>query len=118
MPRRTQADVVLRQGGRCADCGTRLVLGSLVFDHRPPLAVREEGDDPNDPNRIAAICSRCDDLKTPKDLKEIAKTKRLAFAHQDFVQRTGEKIPGRPAVSRRQREHLQRSLGARLDPED
>lgn len=115
IPRRTQAEIILRQQGRCADCGTRLVVGSLVFDHRPPLGLREERDDPNDPDRIAAICSRCDDVKTPKDLKEIAKTKRLALAHQDFINRTREKVPGRRAVSRRQREQLNRSLGTRLE---
>lgn len=61
------------------------------------------------------------DLRRPKnskDLQEIAKTKRLAFAHQDFVERTREKVPGRRAVSRSQREQLQRSLGVRLDLEE
>ena len=41
IPRRTKAEILLRQQGRCADCGTRLDMERLVFDHRPPLALRE-----------------------------------------------------------------------------
>src|SRR3954449_11864213 len=85
---RLRAEIMLRQEGRCADCGTRLILGSFVIDHRPPLALREKCEDPNDPDLLAAICSTCHRQKTPKDLKEIARTKRLATAHQDFLART------------------------------
>src|SRR3954454_20533671 len=72
IPRRLRAEIMLRQDGRCADCGTRLIMGFFVFDHRPPLALREQADDPNDPERLAAICWICDQQKTSKDLKEIA----------------------------------------------
>jgi hypothetical protein len=61
---------MLRQEGRCADCGTRLILGFFVFDHRPPLALRDHDDEPNDPARLAAICWTCDEQKTPRDMKE------------------------------------------------
>lgn len=60
VPGRLRAEIMLRQDGRCADCGTRLILGFFVFDHRPPLALREAGDDANDPDRLAAICWHCD----------------------------------------------------------
>jgi 5-methylcytosine-specific restriction endonuclease McrA len=116
VPRRLRADIVLRQEGRCADCGTRLIIGFFVFDHRPPLALREAGADPNDPDGLAAICTRCDETKTPKDLKEIARTKRLAVAHQDFIERKREKVPGRRAPSQREWEALERSLGRSLAP--
>src|SRR3954464_15091893 len=66
------AGSALRPDGRCADCRTRLILCFFVFDHRPPLALRAEEEDANDPDRLAAICWTCDQQKTPKDLKEIA----------------------------------------------
>ena len=110
VPRRLRAEIMLRQEGRCADCGTRLIIGFFVFDHRPPLALREEADDANDPERLAAICWTCDQQKTPKDLKEIAKTKRLAEKHQDFIARQGDKVPGRPVPSRKQRLALARAM--------
>src|SRR5215207_249688 len=103
IPRRVRAEIMLRQEGRCADCGTRLIIGFFVFDHRPPLALRDERADVNDPNRLAAICWTCNDQKTPKDLKAIAKAKRLAEAHQDFLERQQEKVPGRPVPSLKER---------------
>ena len=82
LPRRSRPRL-LRQDGRCADCGTRLIMGFFVFDHRPPLALRAEDADANDPERLAAICWTCDQQKTPRDLKEIARSKRIARKHQD-----------------------------------
>src|SRR5215207_6524861 len=49
LPRRLKAEIILRQNGCCADCGTRLIMGFFTFDHRPPLALRDEEADPNDP---------------------------------------------------------------------
>ena len=87
LPTRLKAEIMLRQDGRCADCGTRLILGFFVFDHRPPLALRDPTSDANDANRLAAICWTCNEQKTPKDLKAIDRTKRLATAHHDFLER-------------------------------
>lgn len=115
LPQRLRATIMLRQHGRCADCGTRLILGFFVFDHRPPLALRDESADANDPDRLAAICWTCDQQKTPRDLKEIARAKRLALEHQDFLQRRRDKVPGRRAPSRRQWLKLEQSLGPPLD---
>ena len=111
IPGRLRAQIMLHQDGRCVDCGTRLIIGFFVFDHRPPLALREQGDDVNDPERLAAICWTCNERKTPKDLKEIAKTKRLAEKHQDFIERQRDKVPGRPAPSPNQRLALERAMG-------
>jgi hypothetical protein len=111
IPGRLRAKILLRQEGRCADCGTRLILGFFVFDHRPPLALREQDADANDPERLAAICWTCDQLKTSRDLKEIARTKRLAEAHQDYLERQRDKVPGRRVPSRQQWRKLQESLG-------
>jgi len=101
---------MLRQEGRCADCRTRLIIGFFVFDHRPPLALRDEADDPNDPDRLAVICWTCDERKTPRDIKEIARTKRLAEKHQDFLERQRDKVPGRRLASRIQQERLNDEL--------
>jgi 5-methylcytosine-specific restriction endonuclease McrA len=93
---------MLRQEGRCADCGTQLIIGFFVFDHRPPLALREPHEDVNDPDRLAAICWRCNEQKTPTDLKEIARARRLERDHVDFRARQREKLPGRRLPSPRQ----------------
>ena len=111
VPGRLRAEILLRQEGRCADCGTRLILGFFVFDHRPPLALREAEENANDPDRLAAICSTCNEVKTPRDLKEIARAKRLADKHQDFVARQRTKVPGRRIPSRKQTLALERGMG-------
>jgi hypothetical protein len=106
------AQIMLRQEGRCFDCGTRMMLGKIVFDHRPPLALRAEREDANDPDRLVAICRTCDKQKTPRDIKEIARTKRLALDHQDFMYRMRDKVPGRPVPSESQWRKLARCIGA------
>jgi hypothetical protein len=102
LPARLKAEIMLRQQGCCADCGARLILGFFVFDHRPPLALRGAGDDANDPDRLAAICWTCNEQKTPRDLKEIARAKRLAEKHQEHLMRQSFKVPGRRLPSRNQ----------------
>lgn len=102
LPALLRARIMLRQNGRCFDCGTRLMLAHIVFDHRPPLGLRGQDDDANDPERLAAICRICHQRKTSRDLKDIAKAKRLASDHQDFVERMRDKIPGRPVPSKGQ----------------
>jgi hypothetical protein len=104
------AKIMLRQGGRCFDCGTRMRLGFFVFDHRPPLALRAEDENANDPDRLVAICRTCDRQKTPRDMREIARTKRLALDHKDFVDRMRDKVPGRPVPSKSQWKKLIRSI--------
>lgn len=111
LPRRLKAEILLRQDGRCADCGTRLIIGFFVFDHRPPLALRDATEDANDPQRLAAICWTCNEQKTPRDQKEIAKARRLAERHQDFQARQRDRIPGRRVPSRRQWRDLQQVAG-------
>jgi len=116
LPRRLKAEIILRQDGRCVDCGTRLIMGFFTFDHRPALALRAEEADANDPERLAAICWTCDQQKTPRDLKEIARAKRLARKHQDFVERQAEKQPGRRLPSSSQWRKLEHFVGNRLGP--
>ena len=118
IPNRLRAEIMLRQEGRCADCGTRLIIGFFIFDHRPPLALRDKAENPNDSDRLAAICWTCDQQKTPRDLKEIARTKRLAEAHKAFLEGQREKVPGRRVPSRKQLRELERSLGQKLGPSE
>jgi hypothetical protein len=92
-----------------------MILGKIVFDHRPPLALRAEGDDANDPDRIVAICRTCEQRKTPRDLREIARTKRIARNHQDFLDRMRDKVPGRAVPSRSQWRKLLRRIGVTSD---
>jgi hypothetical protein len=116
LPKLLSAKIMLRQGGRCFDCGTRMRLGFFVFDHRPPLALRAEDENANDPDRLVAICRTCDRQKTPRDMREIARTKRLALDHQDFVDRMRDKVPGRPVPSKSQWKKLIRSIRGPLRP--
>jgi hypothetical protein len=83
----------------------------LVFDHRPPLALRDKADEVNDPDRLAAIFWTCDQQKTPGDLREIARTKRLAETYQSFLERQREKVAGRRVPSRRQWSDMQKIIG-------
>jgi hypothetical protein len=85
VPRQLKIKIMLRQEGRCADCDTCLVVGSIVFDHRPPLALRDVCADPNDPNLLAAICTGCDRHKTRQDLKVIARFRRGAFTYNQYL---------------------------------
>ena len=93
-----------------------MILGKIVFDHRPPLALRAKGDNANDPDRLVAICTICNKRKTPRDIREIARAKRLAFNQQDFVERMRDKVPGRPVPSKSQWQKLVRSITLRCTP--
>jgi 5-methylcytosine-specific restriction endonuclease McrA len=113
VPERVKRAILVRQEGCCADCGTRLALGRMVFDHRPPLALREASDEANDPDRIAAICRACDRAKTPGDLRAIARTKRLAEEHQAFLERRAHRVPGRRVASQKEWDEMTRLLTPR-----
>jgi 5-methylcytosine-specific restriction endonuclease McrA len=114
LPRRLKAEIILRQDGRCADCGTRLIMGFFVFDHRPPLALRDREADPNDAEQLAAVCWTCDQQKTPRDLKEIARAKRLGRKQEEFSSRQRDKVPGRRVPSEKQWRELERFVGEPL----
>jgi uncharacterized short protein YbdD (DUF466 family) len=80
------------------------------------LALRAQADDANDPDRLAAICRTCDKQKTPRDLKQIAKAKRLALDYQDFVERMRDKIPGRPVPSKGQWQKVKEEMKKEAAP--
>jgi hypothetical protein len=64
---------------------------------------------------LVAICKACDQRKTPRDLKDIAKTKRLALDHHDFVGRMRDKVPGRPVPSKARWQKMKREMGTESD---
>jgi hypothetical protein len=82
-----KVEIILRQMACCADCDRPLATGAFVFDHRPPLALREASDDPNDPERLAAICTACDQKKTSLDLRRIAQVKRRGLTYNQLLER-------------------------------
>jgi len=114
LPHRTKLEILLRQKGCCADCGTRLDVERIVFDHRPPLALRHPAEVPNDAEHLAAICPDCDRLKTKRDLAEIARTKRLAADEAEHQARMAAKVCGRARLSRRAERELRHFLGEGL----
>ena len=53
-----------------------------VFDHRPrALALRSVDANPNDPTLLAAICRPCNERKTARDLRIIARARRARPGH-------------------------------------
>ena len=99
--------MLLRQGGRCAACKTRLEdLPSINFDHRPALVARRWDDaaddfDPpgNSPDHIEAVHLACHAVRTfgpggekrvttrGGDIGEAARTRRLTKKQEAFRQR-------------------------------
>lgn len=81
-------------GGRCGECGGAVPLtgSGVVYDHRIP--VWTGGADDDGPN-MRPVCKPCDQIKTPVDQGDIAKTKRL-IARLDGTRRARKPIPSRP----------------------
>lgn len=89
IPARLRAEIMMRQEGRCADCGTRLIIGVFVFDHRPPIALRGASDDVNDPDRLAAICWTCNEKRVitadASDTVTLLQVKLATLSADDFA---------------------------------
>ncbi|KAF0136895.1 MAG: hypothetical protein FD152_814 [Xanthobacteraceae bacterium] len=98
IPADVRRAVVERQMGSCVACGCLLGPGFTEYDHHPPLALRDQDSDPNDPARLQALCTPCHRLKTGADLRAIAKSKRLAETEAQHRTMMSEKVPGRPRL--------------------
>ena len=83
-----KANMLIRQGGRCAICAEDLT-DPVEWDHSTPHAFRPE----RKPDQ--AVHRRCHRAKTARDVAGIAKAKRL---HRSFV--LGEKRRKRKIASR------------------
>ena len=70
-----KADMLIRQGGRCAICAEDLT-DPVEWDHSTPHAFRPE----RKPDQ--AVHRRCHRAKTKRDIAGIAKARRL---HRTFV---------------------------------
>lgn len=85
-------EVLLRQEGRCRHCKDKLKLGQFDWDHE--LARAKGGK--NSADNFQALCRPCHKIKTKKDVKDIAKTKRLQKKRQvargERAARTKKKI--------------------------
>ena len=75
---RVYAEIVKRQGNRCADCPKKLGTDprEIEFDHAVPLWLG--GSDA--PDNLQALCKPCHRVKTSREARERAKTKRLEAA--------------------------------------
>lgn len=79
--------------GLCGDCGQPVpVLGKgVVYDHRGVLWIT--GDDSDE--AIWPLHKACDQVKTPRDLRTVAKIKRL-IRKADRETRKASSLRGRP----------------------
>lgn len=114
--------------GRCGcdrpECGGAPVPISgpgVRYDHRIPFWIRPDLDDwPN----LRPILKACDDIKTPRDLSTIAKTKRQATMRLDqprqipTMRRNGRSLPAKgqgPKIASRPFPEGSRPLRSRND---
>lgn len=92
IPDATKRAVLARDGWLCALCGG--VLGCRVdFDHRVAVQLGG-GNDEGNIDAVHPICHRT--LKTPGDVKAIAKAKRLFNKYNGIETRRKKPIPSRP----------------------
>lgn len=83
-----KAKVMLRQLGKCAGCGKRLIVGLFEFDHIQDL--QHDGD--NELDNWQALCTKpCHRLKTKKGVQARAKVERVAVGGR---QRKGPPMEG------------------------
>lgn len=79
LTRRQKAEIVKKQNGQCIDCGTKLQVGEIDFDHRKErrMAVDEaDAIEREQLSNFAAICSTCHLAKTAEWSKIHAKAER------------------------------------------
>ena len=83
-----RAEIVLRQNGRCAMCGSKLQPGKFEIDHIAALIHSGTNDDDN----LRAICAiPCHRNKSRADVHARAKADRIAAGGK---QRRGRPFPG------------------------
>lgn len=80
----------MRAGGRCEECGRRLLYGEAEYDHRIPDNL---GGD-NGLDNCNVVCRSCHSLKTKVDIYTIAKAKRNFRRAVGIKKARGRPIPG------------------------
>lgn len=53
-----------RDSGACRHCGASVGLGAGPIDHLIPRRLFRNGEDPNFPENLALLCTRCHAVKT------------------------------------------------------
>jgi 5-methylcytosine-specific restriction enzyme A len=84
---KTKAQAFARAAGVCEGegCGARLTIGKFRFDHRIP---DQMGGD-NSIDNCTVLCLACDlGRKTPHDLRDISKVKRIESKHRGIRKRS------------------------------
>ena len=84
---KTKAQAFARANGCCEgdNCGARLTPGKFRYDHRVPCQM---GGD-NSLENCTVLCLACDlGQKTPQDLRDIAKAKRIERKHLGIRKRS------------------------------
>ena len=78
-------EIVSRAAGRCEQCGAAcLSRADYEIDHAVAEAVQPANDNraPLTADDGKLLCLKCHDKKTRRDVREIAKTKRLEERHR------------------------------------
>jgi 5-methylcytosine-specific restriction endonuclease McrA len=86
-----RSSILERQGNACARCGMGLYPFPFEIDHVLPLALGGS----NEPGNLEALCLHCHKAKTARDIKAIAKAKRIAKREAGENKRS-RKIAGKP----------------------
>lgn len=76
-PAKVKVAAFERANGHCEKCTARLFVGKFRYDHITPDWM---GGQPTLDN-VQVICSTCDGKKTPRDQRDIAKSKRVIRRH-------------------------------------
>lgn len=100
-PRKVRAEVALRAGGCCEDCGARLKVGEGEYDHVLPDQL---GGGPTTDN-CRLLCRVCHRAKSATDIARIRKGDRQRDRHTG-AKRSRNPIPGSRAHPSRLRKRM------------
>lgn len=81
LTRKQKAEIVRDQNGQCIDCGSKLQVGEIDFDHRKERRMAVDEQDALDREQLsnfAAICQTCHGAKTAEWAGIHAKARRQA----------------------------------------
>ena len=76
-PSKVKVAAFERCAGNCENCTAKLNVGKFRYDHVIP----DWMGGPNTLDNCQVICMACDRIKTPKDQRDIAKSRRVRARH-------------------------------------
>lgn len=77
IPNRVRSRLLLRSGGRCERCISRIVVGRWNADHRQAIINGGENRESN----LQVLCLNCHTVKTKADVAEKSKINRIRLKH-------------------------------------